>query len=137
MVENTGVEHSGACHCGEIRYKVTMPIKRVSNCHCFMCREVNGGAFSSYAIVRDTHFEVQGAPAVYQVTENVHKHFCGCCGTPLFNRNTLYPGARMVYLGSLHGHQQLLPSFNIYCESMLPWVMRLGDVPRYERGLKD
>ena len=70
-------EHTGACGCGDIQYTVNMPIKRVSNCHCNMCRQMNGAAFSSYAIVRDSKFELQGEPAIFEVTENVKKHFCG------------------------------------------------------------
>jgi hypothetical protein len=130
-------DHVGSCHCGAIQYQVSMPIKRVSNCHCNTCRGMNGGAFSSYAIVRESHFSLQGAPAVYQVTDNLAKHFCPACGTPLFNTNRLYPGARMLYLGSLREHHGLQPSFNLYCESLLPWVLHLGDIPRYARGLKD
>lgn len=130
-------DHTGSCGCGEIQYTVSMPIKRVSNCHCNMCRKMNGSAFSSYAIVCDSKLEVRGEPAIYPVTENVEKYFCGTCGTPLFNSNKLYPGARMVYLGSLQDHQRLEPSFNVYCESQVPWVLHLNDYPSYDRDLND
>lgn len=127
----------GGCACGAVHYTVAMPIKRMTNCHCYMCREMNGSAFSSYAIVREEKFSVQGEPAVFQVTENVQKHFCASCGTPLFNSNKLYPAARMVYLGSLQDHSLLQPTLNLYCESMLEWVMQLDKYPMYQRGLKD
>jgi len=28
----------------------------------------------------------------------------------------------MVYLGTLEGHESLVPGISIYCESKLPWV---------------
>lgn len=129
--------YCGSCYCGAIQYTVSMAIKRVSNCHCNMCRRMNGSAFSSYAIVRDSKFAVQGETVSYPVTENVDKHFCAKCGTPLYNSNKLYPGACMVFLGSLQDHRNLAPSFNIYCESRLAWVTHLNDYPGFQQGLKD
>lgn len=68
-------DHPGACGCGEIQYTVSMPIKRVSNCHCKMCREMNGSAFSSYAIVRESKFAMKGKPVIFELTEKAKNIF--------------------------------------------------------------
>ncbi|MGH8274254.1 MAG: GFA family protein [Gammaproteobacteria bacterium] len=81
---------TGSWHCGVVNYAVDGEVKRVVNCHCNLCRNMNGTAFSSYAIVsRDELSIIQGQDSLrqYAATETAHKHFCDQCGTPPFNTN--------------------------------------------------
>ena len=134
MIDNPGLP--GACSCGLVTYRADADLRRIVNCHCNMCRKMNGSAFSSYAVIPRKLLVLFGEDHVseYQVTERAKKHFCRQCGTPLFNSNERFPGACMVYLGSLEDGARHLPSLNVYCESMLGWAENIGSMTRLEQG---
>ncbi|MDN3612721.1 GFA family protein [Vibrio ostreicida] len=72
----------GSCNCKAVQFRVTGDFKRIVNCHCKLCRKMNGAAFSTYVAVLKTDFElVRGDLISCDVTENARKHFCGKCGT--------------------------------------------------------
>jgi len=128
---------SGECRCGRVRYLVAGDIKAVVNCHCTMCRTMNGAAFSTYAVVAEAELSVSGSAFLghYLAVETATRHFCRHCGSPVFNTNPRrYPGVAMLFLGSLAGHERLRPAVNIYCESELPWVSEMASIPRREQG---
>ena len=114
----------GSCLCGAVRYRAATSVRRVVNCHCSLCRKMNGSAFSSYAVIPFEALEISGEThvATYVVTQRARKHYCGRCGTPLFNLNSKYPGACMLYLGTVDGNEEHAPSLNVYCETMLSWL---------------
>ena len=53
----------------------------------------------------------------------------------MFNLNDKYPGACMVYLGTLRGSETFSPSLNVYCESMLSWLHDMTSLESTERGV--
>lgn len=128
---------SGACSCGSVKYHVAADLRRLVNCHCNMCRKMNGSAFSSYAVIPHKALALSGEENMvqYHVTESARKHFCKKCGTPLFNVNVKYPAVCMLYLGSL-GSADHAPSVNVFCESMLGWVENIGSMTRIEQGFR-
>ena len=95
---------------------------------------MNGSAFSSYAVISYNALALSGERDLraYAVTERSSKHYCTRCGTPIFNLNSDYAGACMLYLGAIEGSGTDLPSLNVYCESMLAW---LGSVTSLEGNL--
>jgi hypothetical protein len=127
---------NGACSCASVKYHADADFRRVVNCHCKLCRKMNGSAFSSYAVIPRKFLMLSGDEnlAEYQVTEAARKHFCRNCGTPLFNSNEKYPGACMIYLGSLEESANHSPSLSVFCESMLGWVEDIGSITRIEKG---
>jgi hypothetical protein len=133
VTEQVGL--SGACSCGAVKYRSDADLRRVVNCHCNMCRKMNGGAFSSYAVIPRKLLVLSGSDnlAEYQVTAAARKYFCKKCGTPIFNTNEKYPGACMIYLGSLEGGANHEPSINVFSESMLGWVESIGSIARTDQ----
>ena len=115
----------GSCKCGSVKFVTGEPLQ-VVNCHCNLCRSINGSVFSSYVVTRLPEFKIDtGNDKVisYAVTDHAVKHFCSTCGTPIHNINPArYPGLAMIHLGALNGHDQLNPGMNIYCSSKLNWV---------------
>jgi hypothetical protein len=116
----------GNCKCGQVRFSADGSALQVVTCHCDMCRSMTGAAFSTYVVVREAQFKItEGLEQItsYQVTDRTSRHFCSICGTPVFNANPLtYKGLRMLYIGTVHGHQQFEPAINLFCESKLAWV---------------
>jgi hypothetical protein len=122
------------CKCGAIELRISAPAVAAVNCHCNLCRGMNGGAFSTYVPVSsaELHFAKGREMLVtFPATPRVQKHWCGICGTPLFNTNTLYPDKAMVYLGALQDHPAIPAKANIYCSSKLPWVDSVRDLKSY------
>ena len=130
MTDQAGL--AGGCSCGSIRYHANADLRRVVNCHCNMCRKMNGSAFSSYAVVPRKLLMLSGEDnlAAYQVTAAARRHFCKKCGTPLFNTNEKFPGACMIYVGTLDDGASHRPTINVYSESMLGWVLDAGTMTR-------
>lgn len=124
----------GNCACGAIRYRADTDIKNVVNCHCAQCRSMNGSAYSTYAALPESELQLEGEVASYAVTVDATKHFCPHCGTPIFNTNRRYPGACMLYLGTLKDAPAHPPSSNVFCESKLDWTQHLGELPCYLQG---
>ncbi|MES2384136.1 MAG: GFA family protein [Pseudomonadota bacterium] len=129
---------TGHCKCGETAYKVNGPTLQVVSCHCGLCRSLTGAAFSTYVVVKESQLTVTSDPGsltAYQVTDRTRRYFCRTCGTPLFNANPeTYKGLRMLYLGTVRGHEQLEPAMNIFCESKLPWTMRHEPGQNFQRA---
>ena len=130
-------KHSGACGCGLIEYILNSEIKNIVNCHCNMCRHHNGASFSTYVVLPIKALEVRNGKELiseYKVGTG-NKRFCSNCGTPLFNTNEKYPGACMIYLGTLNTVTDLLPKVNVWCESKLGWVDAISDIQSVSQGV--
>ncbi len=128
-------KRNGSCNCGATTYELTGDVKNIVNCHCDLCRKMNGGAFSTYAVVSEKSLNVQSdSLSSHSVSENALKNFCANCGTPMFNSNKKYDGLRMVYLGSLDDTSDLVPAVNIYCESRLNWLNDLPEMTSLDQG---
>ncbi|MCY7313581.1 MAG: GFA family protein [Pseudoxanthomonas sp.] len=126
----------GRCLCGLVQYRVDGTPQVILNCHCDFCRRMSGAPLSTYVVVLDKELAVtQGAEELrsHSATSNATRHFCATCSTPLFNRNVLYPGLAMLYLGSLDDGAALAPALDIHRESRLPWIDSVSELVHYER----
>lgn len=126
----------GACGCGAVNYKINEDIISIINCHCNMCRQHNGTAFTSYVIVPSESLEITNGSAQvgFYKKDNATKHFCNRCGTPLYNAHDKYEQIRLVYLGTLIENKALKPKLNIWCENQLSWIPEIGDIKSTEHG---
>ncbi|MDX8399933.1 MAG: GFA family protein [Gallionellaceae bacterium] len=130
--------HNGSCLCGEVNYKLSSEIKKVVNCHCNLCRSHSGAAFSTYAVLPFAALEISKGEdklSRFQIVDG-KKHFCSVCGTPIFNVNTKYPGACMIYLGTLENAKDISPAVNIWCDSKLSWVDSVSSIPSLAQGVE-
>jgi len=131
-------KYSGACHCGEIRYCLNSEIPNVVNCHCDFCRSHSGAAFSTYAALPYRSLKISKGREKLSCYEKDggKKYFCSCCGTPIFNVNRKYPGACMVYFGTLDYPRDITPMINIWCESKLEWVDDVPSIRSVDKGIE-
>lgn len=127
----------GSCNCQKIQYELTGDIKKIINCHCNLCRKMNGSAFSTYAVVLDTDFNLlSGKITSVKVTDKSSRSVCDCCATPVYNQNPDYAGLKMLYLGSLDSCKNLPPEINIYCESRLAWLDTINALPEFNQAIQ-
>ncbi|WP_084164363.1 GFA family protein [Rheinheimera texasensis] len=126
----------GSCNCKSVQFSSSYEIRAIVNCHCNLCRKMNGSAFSSYVVVAEEGFILKsGVLKAVQVSENASKSFCDNCGTPIYNQNPKLAGLKILYLGSIDNAPNLKPAINIYCESQLQWVNQIATLPNFEQGV--
>lgn len=94
MAEKT---HAGGCHCGRVRYRVTVDLEQpVISCNCSMC----GRAGTLLTFVPRSRFELlSGADALTDYLFNhhvIHHKFCGVCGIKSFAEGKGKDGADVV-----------------------------------------
>ena len=130
-------EQLGSCACGAVEYRLHSKILNVVNCHCNMCRKHNGSSFSTYAVLPYKSFEVtKGSEFIKTyIAGTGQKRFCEQCGTPLFNTNEKYPGACMIFYGTLNSVAHLTPKVNVWCESKLAWLDKLPAISSLPQGI--
>lgn len=129
---------TGSCLCGTVKYATGSDFEMVGNCHCRTCKKITGSAFEAFAVIACESFTLLAGDeslVEYKVSSKAKKHFCGICGTPVYNQHRLAPGKLIVHLGSLDEPERLTPSVNLYCESMLPWVADIQSRRNFAKGL--
>ncbi len=132
-------ELSGGCDCGAIHYRLKGFVRLIVNCHCNACRKRNGSAYSTYCMVAHENFSIdrgQEYLSVYENEKSGKKHFCSKCGSPLYNFNPRFEGRFMVVYGSLAEYKDYAPSFNVFCESQLPWVENIASIKSFEKSIE-
>ncbi|WP_343210975.1 GFA family protein [Alteromonas lipotrueiana] len=136
LSEDKGLKMKGSCNCKSISFTSNQEIKAVVNCHCNLCRKMNGSSFSTYVVVPEYDFSITGQDlSSFKVSENATKHFCSRCGTPIFNTNPRLGGVIIVHLGAIDSQFEISPAVNIFCESQLEWVNKIDGLKRFEQGL--
>lgn len=88
--------YTGGCHCGQVRYEVTVDLARVIECNCSICAKT--GALLAFAPA-DRFRLLAGEESLtdYQfAAKRIHHLFCSRCGIRSFARGTGPDGAPMV-----------------------------------------
>lgn len=75
---------TGGCHCGAVRFRVTVRTFRVSDCNCSLCSKKG---YLHVIVPKEDFTLLQGADAIttYEFNTKVAKHhFCKFCGIHSF-----------------------------------------------------
>jgi hypothetical protein len=130
-------EIKGSCCCGKVSYTLAGEVKSIVNCHCNLCRKMNGAAFSTYVVVLASEMKLAGGDVkTFGISSESTRTTCENCSTPLYNENPKYAGLRMLYFGSLDQQAALTPAINIYCESEVDWLGELPTMKRLDQGVR-
>ena len=115
----------GGCLCGAVTYEISGDPMFVGHCACEDCQKATGTGHSSVAAFPETALSVHGQPASYTGTgdsgQATTRQFCGKCGSPLFTRPSVMPGAVIVSMGTMDADAALEPSMLIYNKRRRPW----------------
>ena len=88
--------YSGSCHCGQVRYEVSLDLAQVASCNCSICQK--RGALWAYAS-REQFRLLAGESALtdYQFGRKVIHHvFCKSCGVGSFSHGPAPGGSDVV-----------------------------------------
>jgi hypothetical protein len=103
MAEPVLAVHEGGCHCGGVRFRVTVRKLEAIECNCSMCRK----RANLHLIVPPEDFELlRGAEllGVYEFNTRVAKHrFCKRCGIHPFYTPRSHPDQIDVNVRCLDG----------------------------------
>jgi hypothetical protein len=127
---------TGSCLCGGVRFEVSEPFERISQCHCASCKKLSGGPATVSGHVRSAAVHiVSGEELVrtYQPAEGSAKTFCGNCGSNLFGGGWPESELASVRLSALDTPPERKPGRHIFMRSVAPWESVPEDgVPRFE-----
>lgn len=88
--------YTGGCHCGAVRYRVTMALEGAMQCNCSICTKT--GTLLAFAPA--ARFELtagQEALTDYQWgKKRIHHLFCNRCGIRSFARAAMPDGTPMA-----------------------------------------
>lgn len=89
-------EYRGGCHCGKVRYRVTMALDKAISCNCSICSK-KGHLLSFVPAAAFVLESGQDALTDYQFNKHVIHHlFCSTCGIGSFANGTGPDGSKMV-----------------------------------------
>jgi hypothetical protein len=128
---------TGSCLCRAVRYEIDGALKRITHCHCSMCRKQHGAAFATYAPLRRARFRLvagQDALVSYASSEKVRREFCKHCGSSMFWLTSEWPDVIDVALGTLDDDPVGRPEAHIFVASKAPWVEIEDELPQYPEG---
>ena len=82
------------CHCGGYLASLIKPPGSMVNCHCGLCRQLSGAAFSTWVTVRVDAISILRSDGIrrYRPTDNLARAFCEICGAHVFTEDRQLPG---------------------------------------------
>lgn len=98
--------HEGGCLCGAVRYATNEAPLRVHICCCRFCQRSTGSNMMVEPLFeRAAHAVIGGAPDSFELPSGgsgkmIKIHFCGACGTKLFQEFERVPNLVGVYAGT-------------------------------------
>jgi hypothetical protein len=130
----------GGCHCGNITYEADIDPDRIIMCHCTDCQKLSATAFRVVVQVSEDKFTLLKAkPKIYMKTaENGNPReqaFCAECGSQIYaSTPDEGSGDRLIglRLGTCNQRHELTPSRQLWTRSALPWIDKIGMVPKFE-----
>ena len=105
----------GGCLCGAIRFAVVGSLAPAAYCHCSDCRKCTGSAFNvSVPVSVDIFNLLSGKPKGFSKTADsgneLTRHFCPECGSPLYTSSPRHPDRVYVKAGSLDDPNVVAPA---------------------------
>jgi hypothetical protein len=134
VTEDARTEESvtGACLCGALRFEASAPPRRVTHCHCRMCRQSHGAVVATFATFETDKVTWTGEIARYDSSEIGWRGFCAHCGSTVCFGYKPRPERTYIAIG-IFDHPDAWPAgFHDYRSSKIGWLEvdeQLPDVP--------
>jgi len=127
----------GRCHCGYIRYAAEIDPERVAICHCTDCQTLSGSAFRIVVFAPSEAFTLlAGTPKIYVKPADSGARraqaFCPECGTGIHSSDADHPSYLGIRAGTARQRAELVPKYQFWCRSALPWLGSVAVIPSFE-----
>lgn len=116
----------GRCLCGHVTYEYGGSVGPASYCHCEDCRRCTGSAFNVGVQFDVAHFHItSGSPKGLAKRgdsgNEITRHFCPECGSPIFTSSPKHPEHVYVKAGTLDDPTVVNPTYQSWVVSAVSW----------------
>jgi hypothetical protein len=130
---------AGGCLCANVRFTCGETLGMAAYCHCSDCRKCTGSAFNMSVGVEQGQFVITaGSPKGFtkkgESGNELTRHFCPDCGSPLFTSSPRHPGRVYVKGGAFDDPALIKPAYQSWTRSSVPWATIKAGLPSYETG---
>ena len=130
---------SGHCLCGRVAYEYSGEVGPASYCHCEDCRRCTGSAFNVGVRFDSSEFRVisgdpRGFTKIADSGNELTRHFCPECGSPIFTSSPRHPEWVYVKAGSLDDPMIVRPEYQSWTASAVSWSRIERMLPSFGRG---
>jgi hypothetical protein len=110
----------------------------VAICHCTDCQTLSSSAFRIVVFAPAKDFRLlTGVPRVYVKTAESGNQraqvFCPECGTALYAADVGNPRFLSLRTGAMRQRSALIPKFQFWCRSALPWLAQLPAIASFDK----
>ena len=128
-------ERTGACLCGQVRFRLIAEPVASRICWCRDCQRLAANGTVNILVPSDA-IEVTGQAAAYTREaasgNEVTRRFCAACGAHLFADSTGRPGLTVIRVGTLDDPSSVRPTVNIWSASAPAWACLDAGLERVE-----
>ncbi len=124
----------GQCLCGKVSVKISGAISGIIHCHCSLCRKNSGTAYATNGFVNTAEFDVVAGKehlTTFSFKPGRNRHFCACCGSPVYSSNESDPSRIRLRLGILDSDIYERPMSHNFVSSKANWEELDAELPRY------
>ena len=130
---------SGRCLCGGVCYEYSGSLGPANYCHCQDCRRCTGSAFNIGVRFELAAFRIRsGTPKGFtkrgESGNELTRHFCPECGSPLFTSSPKHPDDVYVKAGTLDDPLAVRPTHQNWVASAVPWSRIDRDLDSFAKG---
>lgn len=129
----------GHCLCGQVVYTYTGSAGPAGYCHCEDCRRCTGSAFNVSVRMKAALFaiqsgEVKGFTKRGSSGNELTRHFCAQCGSPIYTSSPRHPEYIYVKAGTLDDPDIVAPEHQSWVTSAVPWHRIASDIQTFSRS---
>jgi hypothetical protein len=129
----------GGCLCGGVAYECTGEPAAAGFCHCADCRKCTGSAFNisvgvDAARFRLTRGTLKGFTKRGDSGNELTRHFCTECGSPIYTSSPHHPETIYLKAGSLDDPAAVKPGHQAWMRSRVSWSVIDSALPSFEKG---
>jgi hypothetical protein len=117
---------TGRCLCGAVSFEAAVPPRRVTHCHCEMCRKAVGAVAATFATFESSKVKWSGEMARYDSSERAWRGFCPTCGSSVCFGYKPRPERIYIALGIFDNPEIYPAGFHDYRSERISWL-RLDD----------
>ena len=130
---------SGRCLCGSVVYEYTGSVGPANYCYCEDCRRVTGSAFNigvrfHLAELRITRGRLKGYTKRGESGNELTRHFCPECGSPIYTSSPKHPEYVYVKAGTLDDPGVVKPTHRNWLVSEVSWSHPPRGIRSFQRG---
>jgi len=119
------MKHTGACHCGQVKFETDLDPMMVFQCNCASCRRFTGvmGVRAFYS-VDEVEWSGAFSEYVYQGGSggNIYTQNCPNCHTGAYATLDFAEGICVIPIGMFDDPHQISPKVEIWTDSKLSWL---------------